>query len=92
MNLKFRDDAALKLEAEEVAAAAAVGVGVPVPEPAGVMVLPEGVVVTPKAEVVAGVATEVGVDDVLPPELELLDVEVLLALLCGAMEKVPLVA
>jgi len=83
---KFRDDAALKLAAEEVAAAAAV----PVPEPAGVMVLPEAVAVTPKAEVVAGVAT--GVDDDLPLavlELELPDVEVLLD--CGPMEKEPLV-
>jgi translation initiation factor 6 (eIF-6) len=58
LDSKVRDDAALKLEDEEVAAAAAVGV-VAVPEPAGVIVLPEAEAVTPKAELEAGVAIEV---------------------------------
>jgi len=88
---KLRDEAALKFADVEVAAAAALGV-VPVPEPAGVMVFAddEGVAVTPKAEVVAGVA--LGVDDDLPvPELEDVDEDVEVLLDWGPMEKEPLV-
>jgi len=101
LNPKDRDDAALKWAAEEVAApAAAVPVPVLVPVPAGVMELVGAVFVTPKAEVVAGVAVGMAVV-VLPdlaPELELLDVEAEVEeeeeeeLLCAEMEKESLFA
>lgn len=84
LNLRFRDDAALKEDVEDEAAAAAV-VPVLLPEPAGVIEV--GVVVTPKGVVESGVAIVRELDDT-PEEL---DIEEELELIVGAMEKEPLV-